>query len=816
MNRKLVALMFLAGAALAALSVRAEYGDLLYRYPTETTSSPIHAVSDPEILAGLPSDARAFEVQSGEHLEVGIPNALKDRAGHPYTIAMRFKIPANSGKVCLFSLQDKGNPNDRKAMVYLDATNHKVHIRQFDKDKDSGVSEERMAENRWMTLCFSFDEEYTQIFLDGNPLYGDSAILTNCVADCYKAGSNFIIGASDNGFFYFSDFRVYDGARVAADELQGLGRSNYQFVISSAADWALLASNYERGITHGVADPYYLLCDNIDHITQPIGSDDWPFHGHFDGRSNTIEIAITGSDPGTALFPRVSNVTISNLKVNGYVRSTANYAAGLIGMCTGAAETSSVRVDDCTIGVSVGVSGAGYAGGVIGHAGSNNDISLWRVIATGGVHDFSAHAGGLIGWCDGARSMFIGTCLCCEVYGGTGKYHPILCRSEGVSLPYSPEAGENYYVNRYAPTEDAAYVDPHYEGVPVSDSYVPFEWTKVVSELRGFFFYDFYRSAIVTLTPETGDLPLYDGDVLTGTGGPDTHVIVVENSAMVMLRDVIITNIPADADHDWSGITCLYGARIVLAGTNVVKGGYAYAPGIYVSPRYLLNIQGSGTLDASSNGCGAGIGGGWGKSCGAIEIVGGTVIATGGQSAAGIGGGYGSACDYIVVDSGVARVVATHGEGCTNAIGAGASGTCVSLDVADSLQDVTVGATRTITNPSVFVPYAVWAAENNIDAAWNERDALGVHNVFRYAFGRPTGAFVNPALISISFDDEGRAVIHTPPLVQSVTGFYISVLATDDLIGTGVVAYPLDPSGKTVIPASAATARFFRLRATEQ
>ena len=59
-------------------------------------------------------------------------------------------------------------------------------------------------------------------------------------------------------------------------------------------------------------------------------------------------------------------------------------------------------------------------------------------------------------------------------------------------------------------------------------------------------------------------------------------------------------------------------------------------------------------------------------------------------------------------------------------------------------------------------------------------------------------------------------MIHTPPLSPSATGFEISILATDDLAGTGGTTYPLDADGETTIPASDKPARFFRLRVTER
>ena len=74
----------------------------------------------------------------------------------------------------------------------------------------------------------------------------------------------------------------------------------------------------------------------------------------------------------------------------------------------------------------------------------------------------------------------------------------------------------------------------------------------------------------------------------------------------------------------------------------------------------------------------------------------------------------------------------------------------------------------------------------------------------------PTGDF---ALLGIAFNDDGKAVILTPPLVNC-SDFAISVVVSDNVDGTGNSAtYDLDASGKTVINETGKTSRFFRLRA---
>ncbi len=110
--------------------------------------------------------------------------------------------------------------------------------------------------------------------------------------------------------------------------------------------------------------------------------------------------------------------------------------------------------------------------------------------------------------------------------------------------------------------------------------------------------------------------------------------------------------------------------------------------------------------------------------------------------------------------------------------------------------------------------YALWAWQNGIDGAWDETDSLGIHNVFRYAFNKPTGAFENPPLLDIALEG-GNAVVKTPP-VANTEDFTVSVVESSDVAGAAVTATkPLDATGRAEFPMGSAASRFYRLSATE-
>ncbi len=174
-------------------------------------------------------------------------------------------------------------------------------------------------------------------------------------------------------------------------------------------------------------------------------------------------------------------------------------------------------------------------------------------------------------------------------------------------------------------------------------------------------------STIIDLATVDSDITVGDGAILTGTLGANVQISIAAG-AEVTLDGVNITNLGKNCD--WAGINCPGDATIILkdGSTNTVCAGrdsddFNNYPGIWIAPNKKLTIKGGGQLTAYSNDTnpyGAGIGGGFGISCGNIEIQGGDITATGGGSAAGIGSGQGGICGTITISGGT--VTATGGD----------------------------------------------------------------------------------------------------------------------------------------------------------
>ena len=188
----------------------------------------------------------------------------------------------------------------------------------------------------------------------------------------------------------------------------------------------------------------------------------------------------------------------------------------------------------------------------------------------------------------------------------------------------------------------------------------------------------------VDLSTLAADYTAQDGDKLTGTLSGNKKITIAAG-ATVMLDGVTINGTNYES-YSWAGLTLAGDGTIILSGENSVKGFYEDYPGIFVPENKTLTIQGDGSLTASSNGYGAGIGGGYEIACGNITIEGGTITATGGDFSAGIGGGLSAPCGNISITGGT--VTATGGDSAAG-IGSGLDTSCGDITIANTVTKVT-------------------------------------------------------------------------------------------------------------------------------
>ena len=190
-----------------------------------------------------------------------------------------------------------------------------------------------------------------------------------------------------------------------------------------------------------------------------------------------------------------------------------------------------------------------------------------------------------------------------------------------------------------------------------------------------------------SLSTVAANTTVTDGTTLTGTldGSTQKYKISIADGATVTLQNASINGVN-DAYSPFAGITCLGDATIILSGANTVKGFKNDYPGISVPAGKTLTIQGAGSLNASSNHNGSGIGGAYDVDCGNIVIKGGTITATGGAYSAGIGSSYGKSCGTITISGGT--ITATGGDNAAG-IGCGYNGSCGNITIANTVTSVT-------------------------------------------------------------------------------------------------------------------------------
>lgn len=182
---------------------------------------------------------------------------------------------------------------------------------------------------------------------------------------------------------------------------------------------------------------------------------------------------------------------------------------------------------------------------------------------------------------------------------------------------------------------------------------------------------------------------LKDGSVLTDTLQNKGSGLLIADGATITLDNAVIKGSNGSA-FAWGGLQCIGDATIILKDgtTNYVRGFSSEYPGIYVPENHTVVIKGDGALTACSNGNGAGIGGGFFKPSGNVEIQGGNITANGGTWAAGIGGGNGARCGNITISGG--NIIAQGGKSGAG-IGSGTDTSCGEIVISGGTVSATGG-----------------------------------------------------------------------------------------------------------------------------
>jgi len=207
---------------------------------------------------------------------------------------------------------------------------------------------------------------------------------------------------------------------AAGGNWAGNGTQATPYIIEDVADLAKLAETVNSGTDY--QGEYFKLTADIDLSGfvangetvgddlgwQPIGNNNNPFKGSFDGNGHTIQ-NLTINRPDTdfvGLFGYIGDGgAVENLGISGGDIKGNNYVGGVVGL-------SIVTITNCyNTGT---VSGASYVGGVVGY----NYITVENCYNTGAVSGTSDRVGGVVGYNTGT----VGGCCNTGVVSGTGNY----------------------------------------------------------------------------------------------------------------------------------------------------------------------------------------------------------------------------------------------------------------------------------------------------------------------------------------------------------------------------------------------------------
>ena len=214
------------------------------------------------------------------------------------------------------------------------------------------------------------------------------------------------VGTTDKG-----NYQMGASVRLVYEApLLGTGTEAVPFIISSEADWNLLADKVNSGYTY--SGKYFRLTNDISVTTMVGNSESNSFRGTFDGNGHTLTINYNTTSDYTAPFRYIQGATFKNLKVTGNITTTMNLAAGIAGLNTNAVATFEQCATDVTINSSstteVGWGRVDYHGGLLART-NNVNVNITDCVCGGSVNGSNSS----ISYCAG----FVGVAVSCTVTG---------------------------------------------------------------------------------------------------------------------------------------------------------------------------------------------------------------------------------------------------------------------------------------------------------------------------------------------------------------------------------------------------------------
>lgn len=197
---------------------------------------------------------------------------------------------------------------------------------------------------------------------------------------------------------------TFDDVSEDAEDFEGEGTETSPFIIKSADNLKTLANRVNSGNPY--TNTYFELCDNIDmtgEAFEPIGNQNNPFSGIFDGKRYVIKGITVNADSYLGLFGYVEKASINDVGVEDASITGGNKIGGIVGysnnsVITNCYSSGFINGNDC-VGALVGYSGDGT---VIQNCFSSMQHTKYQIYGS---------VGGLVGYNCGKleNSYFYGT-----------------------------------------------------------------------------------------------------------------------------------------------------------------------------------------------------------------------------------------------------------------------------------------------------------------------------------------------------------------------------------------------------------------------
>ena len=202
-----------------------------------------------------------------------------------------------------------------------------------------------------------------------------------------------------HGRYYGQSVRPVRG--FAGCSAGGVVTYDAPIIIESVAVWNEFCAAVADGLeTEGVV---VLLANDVGPVSTTVGTAEHPFAGVFDGGSNTLTVALSGSDRAIAPFSAISGATIRNLKVAGTV-SCAIHCSGLVGEVFGGPNL----IEGCEVAAAITCS-ASHFGGSVGH-GVTYAVTLRGCVFSGSLSG-GTYVATFNGWSDNGATVTLIDCL---------------------------------------------------------------------------------------------------------------------------------------------------------------------------------------------------------------------------------------------------------------------------------------------------------------------------------------------------------------------------------------------------------------------